>query len=456
MVQKRILVCDDEPGIRKTLAEILEDEGYAVFTCETGEELISFLQKGEQRVDAILQDIWLPGMSGVEVLEKAREMHPKLPIIMISGHATMDHAVKAIKLGAFDFLEKPLNLDRILVTLNNALRQSNLERKEQSLIEQIKKPVLVGKSEAMKRLQDDILLAAPSPGRVMIRGESGSGKEVTARLLHQHSDRANEPFIELNCAAIPEELIESELFGHVKGSFTGAIEHRTGKFELADGGTLFLDEIGDMSLNTQAKVLRVLQEQRFEKIGSAKTVQVNVRVITATNKNLEEEIKKGSFREDLFFRLSVIPIHIPALRHRLEDLPQLCEFFSNEFSRAYGKENLVFGPETLALMSAYRWPGNVRELRNAIERLMIMNRQRNVQPEDLPPEITGVAEHVNVIRPFNSLREAREDFEKRYLKFMLEKNHYHITHTAEALQIERSNLHRKIKQLEIGIPGKNE
>ncbi len=456
MAKKRILVCDDEPGIRKALAEILEDEGYAVYTCSSGEELLSFLKKGEEELHAVLLDVWLPGMSGVDALSEAKKINPQLPVIMISGHATMDHAVQATKLGAFDFLEKPLNLDRILLTINNALSHSRLLRKEQTLKEQLTKPVLIGDSPEIKRLNEDILLAAPSLGRVMIRGESGSGKEVTARLLHQHSERSEEPFIELNCAAIPEELIESELFGHIKGSFTGAIENRTGKFELADGGTLFLDEIGDMSMNTQAKVLRVLQEQRFQKIGGSQTIQVDVRLIAATNKNLEEEIKAGKFREDLYFRLSVIPIHIPPLRNRSEDIPLLCNFFCSQFSRDYGKPPLTFTTQTLQALQAYSWPGNVRELRNVVERLMIMNRDRTVHFEDLPREITGSEPSGFQVQPFNTLKEAREDFEKKYIEFMLERNDFHITNTAEALKIERSNLHRKIKQLGIEIRGKSE
>lgn len=456
MAERRILVCDDEPGIRKTLAEILEDEQFTVFTCPTGEELLYFLEHTEHHIHAVLLDIWLPGISGVEALDKIRIIQPDLPIIMISGHATMEHTVDAIKKGAFDFLEKPLNIDRVLLTIQNALKHSQLKENERLLRRKLEKPRLIGESPAMQQLNEEILRAAPSPGRVMILGESGSGKEVTAQLLHQHSLRASEPFIELNCAAIPEELIESELFGHVKGSFTGAINHRTGKFELADGGTLFLDEIGDMSLNTQAKVLRVLQEQRFQKIGGSNTIQVDVRVIAATNKNLEEEIAQGNFREDLFFRLSVIPLRIPPLRERALDIPPLCDYFSHAFSREYARDPLNFDPETFTLMQAYSWPGNVRELKNVVERLMIMNRERRVRPEDLPPEIKGNTQRTWTDESFHSLKEARDHFEKHYIIKILKEHDFNVTHTAEALGLERSHLHRKIKQHEIDIRSKHE
>ena len=456
MAKKRVLICDDEPGIRKALTEILEDDDYGVFTCETGEELIYLLKKAEQTLHAIFLDVWLPGQSGVEILSQIRAIRQDIPVIMISGHATMEVAVQATKLGAFDFLEKPLSIDRILLTLQNALRQSQLEQRQKHLTGQIEQPQLIGTSAPIVKLSEDILMAGPSPGRVLILGESGAGKEVTAKLLHQNSNRSEEPFIEVNCAAIPEELIESELFGHVKGSFTGAIDHRVGKFELADGGTLFLDEIGDMSLNTQAKVLRVLQDQRFQKIGGSKTIHVDVRVIAATNKNLEEEIKKGHFREDLFFRLSVIPIRVPSLRERPQDIPLLCEFFSQEFSREYGRDLLLFEPKTLHLLQSYSWPGNVRELKNIIERLMIMSRGPRVKPGDLPPEIKGSQPSTFHMGPFDSLKEARDHFEKHYISLVLEQNNFNVTKTAEILKIERSNLHRKLKQLEIEIRGKHE
>jgi len=449
MPTKRIAICDDEPGIRKALTDILEDEDYRVFACSSAEELLGLLKSGEHTLHAVLLDVWLPGLSGIEALSPIKQLQPTLPVIMISGHATMEHAVEATKLGAFDFLEKPLNLDRVLVTIHNAVRHAVLERRQEQIEEQEQVPELIGISPQIDTLREDIQRAAPSPGRVLIRGESGSGKEVTARLLHFHSQRAKEPFIELNCAAIPEELIESELFGHVKGSFTGAIDNRTGKFELADGGTLFLDEIGDMSLATQAKVLRVLQEQRFQKIGGSKTIHVDVRVIAATNKNLEQEIKNGNFREDLFFRLSVIPIVVPALRHRPQDLPLLCGHFSKEFSKEYGKDPITFDESALSAMQAYSWPGNVRELKNIVERLMIMGRQSNVTRSDLPPELLGLDTQTHRLRTFLSLKEAREDFEKSYITQILRDNDFNITRTAQALQVERSNLHRKMKQLQI-------
>lgn len=443
----RVMICDDEPSIRKTLSEILEDENYQVTTADSGENLLAQLRKSESRIDALLLDVWLPGMDGVEILAKIRELGYKMPVILISGHATLDYAVRATKLGAFDFLEKPLNLDKVILTLGNALKQSRLEKRQRQLEAQLPTVEMIG--EGVQSLREEIEMAAPTPGRVLILGESGSGKELAARLLHELSDRSDGPFIEMNCAAIPEELIESELFGHVKGSFTGAHETRQGKFELADGGALFLDEIADMSMNTQAKVLRVLQEQRFQPVGSGKTLHVDVRVIAATNKDLEHEISEGRFREDLFYRLNVIPLHIPPLRNRAGDIPALCAHFVNEFSKSYGKQPITFTKEAMAGLCQYGWPGNIRELRNIIERLLIMSRKQELDLADLPQQIRGETSTDLFMGNFDSLRQAREHFEKCYIEHQLKLNNGNITKTAESLKLERSNLHKKIKQYEI-------
>lgn len=444
-----ILICDDEPAIRKTLSEILEDEGYSVKAVESGEAMLQYLHRSDTRVDAALLDVWLPGMDGVETLETLRRKGYRMPVIVISGHATLDLGVKATKLGAFDFLEKPLNLDKVVLTLNNALRQSRLERRKAQLEASMPTVAMIGEAPLMVQLKEDIAMAGASASRVLILGESGSGKEVTARLLHAHSPRANEAFVEMNCAAIPEELIESELFGHVKGSFTGANETRQGKFEQADRGTLFLDEIADMSLNTQAKVLRVLQEQRFQAVGGTKTLQVDVRVIAATNKDLEKEIEEGRFREDLYYRLSVIPLSMPPLRERLEDLEPLCTHFIASFARNLGRPPIQIQPDAMQAMASYRWPGNVRELRNVLERLMIMSRQPEISLGQLPAQIRGENEPSMWFGAHESLKAAREDFERRYIEYHLRRCEGNITRTAEALKLERSHLHKKIKQYQI-------
>jgi len=404
MPQARIMICDDEPAIRKTLTEILQDEHYRAVSADSGEALLSHLSRSVSRVDAILLDVWLPGMDGVETLGKLRELGYRIPVIMISGHATLDMAVQATRLGAFDFLEKPLNLDKVVLTLGNALKQQRLEKRQASLEAQLPGVEIVGSSTEITKLKEDIALAAPSKGRVLILGESGSGKELAARLVLQLSGRRDGPFVEMNCAAIPEELIESELFGHIKGSFTGANETRAGKFELADGGTLFLDEIADMSTNTQAKVLRVLQEQSFMQIGGSKTIYSDVRVIAATNKDLEKEIAVGRFREDLYFRLNVIPLVVPPLRRRPEDLALLCDHFIETFSRAYGRPRIVFSEEALACLMRYPWPGNVRELRNVIERLVIMSRQQKLDSGQLPAHILGKQQENPVFAQYESLK----------------------------------------------------
>ena len=366
-----VLIVDDEPGIRESLTDVLEDEGYRVESVGSGEACLETLQTS--KFDVVLLDIWLPGMDGIQVLEKIQALEAPPTVIMISGHGTIETAVRSTKLGAFDFIEKPLSIDKTLLTLRHALEQSRLAAQNRELREELHgRDRIIGASVPMKALRQQLQLAAPTNGRVLIYGESGTGKELVAHALHNHSQRAEQPFVEVNCAAIPEELIESELFGHIKGSFTGALEDKTGKFEQADGGSLFLDEVGDMSLRTQSKVLRVIEEQRFTPVGSGNNLTVDVRIIAATNKHLEDEIQKGNFREDLFYRLNVIPFYVPPLREHAEDIPTLANFFLAEFARAYGRRPKHFAESAMEILLAYRWPGNVRELKNLVERLVIM------------------------------------------------------------------------------------
>jgi two-component system nitrogen regulation response regulator NtrX len=442
----RILIVDDEESIRATLRQILEDEGYAVEECEDGERALQLLEHGEY--DAALLDVWLPGMDGIEVLQQITSRKIPVEVVVISGHGTIETAVKATKFGAVDFIEKPLSLDRVLLAVANAVKKRRLEQKTQILTSQLQREVtLVGKSPAIEALKEQIHRAAPTSGRVLIMGENGTGKEVVARLIHQNSNRTSEPFVELNCAAIPTELIESELFGHRKGAFTGAVEHKKGKFLLADGGTLFLDEVGDMSLTTQAKVLRVLEEQAFEPVGGSETRRVDVRVIAATNKNLPAEIGKGRFREDLYYRLNVLPILVPPLRERAEDAPLLCAYYLDYYSRQYGMAPKHLTADAARLLMAYPWPGNVRELRNLMERLMIMVTGGEIQPRHLPldlPVPSGAA-----IPKGGPLKDAREAFERDFILKSLHRNAWHVTHTAEELQIERRHLYRRMASLNI-------
>lgn len=440
-----ILVVDDEEGIREALSEILGDEGYQVITASTGEEALNILRK--EPPDLVLLDIWLPGMDGIETLREIKNLRSDVPVIMISGHGTIEIAVKATKMGASDFLEKPLSLDRVIISARNALALSNLERENRNLKENLSRQWrLIGESEKMKTLRLQIEMAAKSSSRVLITGESGSGKELVARLLHSLSNRSSKPFIEVNCAAIPQELIESELFGHEKGSFTGAFERKKGKFELADGGTLFLDEIGDMSLQTQAKVLRVIETQEFQRVGGSSTIKVDVRIIAATNKDLPEEVKKGTFREDLFFRLNVIPLSVPPLRERKEDIPLLIDHFLKTISEEYGQRPKKITPEAIRILQGHEWPGNVRELRNTIERLLIMTSSDVITERDI--SIGSSTEVADYFR-YRTLKEARDAFEKDFITRRLKENNWNISKTAEQLDIERSNLHRKIKAYNI-------
>ncbi len=457
MSREEILVVDDEKNIRSSLEGILKDEGYRVRGAGTGEDLLK--QIAQAIPDLVVLDVWLPGMDGLQALEEVKRLHPQLPVIMISGHSSVETAVKATKLGAYDFIEKPLSLEKTVLAVRNALDHHRLEQENLALRQTLaERYEIVGGSAAIQALRGQIQSAAPSHGRVLIRGESGTGKELIARAIHRQSLRAEKPFVEVNCAAIPDELIESELFGHEKGSFTGATTKRRGKFDVADGGTIFLDEVGDMSLKTQAKVLRVLQEQTFERVGGSETLSVDVRVIAASNKDLEEEIRKGTFREDLFYRLNVIPFEVPPLRDRKEDIALLADHFLRLFSREYGKRQKVMDAEAMQLLVQYAWPGNVRELRNVIERMVIMVPQEIIGQDDVAsalrlrqPSETGtpVASGAEME---GTLREAREEFEKAFILRRLREAHWNITRAAERLGIERSNLHRKIKGYGIETP----
>jgi two-component system nitrogen regulation response regulator NtrX len=450
-----ILIVDDELGIRQSLTNVLEDEGYEVEAVASGEECLEALTR--KRFALVLLDIWLPGMDGLQTLEKIQALEEPPTVIMISGHGTIETAVRATKLGAFDFIEKPLSIEKTLLTLQHAVEQLNLAAQNRQLQEELHGQYrILGESVPMKALRQQIALAAPTTGRVLIYGESGVGKELVAHALHQSGSRAERPFVEVNCAAIPEELIESELFGHLKGSFTGAVEDKTGKFEQADGGTLFLDEIGDMSLRTQSKVLRVIEEQRFTPVGSGSNRVVDVRIIAATNKNLQEEIQKGNFREDLFYRLNVIPFYVPALREHAEDIPILANHYLTAFARSYGRKPKHFSESAMECLIRYRWPGNVRELRNLVERLVIMVPGSRIERRHLPPAIfhdhAKSAASDSALAPvqgFSTLHEARAAYERDYILRKLEENRGNVSRTAEVLGLERSHLYRKMKSLGI-------
>jgi len=435
----RILIIDDEPSIRSTLAQILEDEGHKTTTCESGEEGLTQLAREE--FDLVLLDLWLPGIDGLAVLERLRGAGGT-PVIVISGHGSVDSAVRATRLGAYDFLEKPLSLERVLLTVNHALSDRRLREQVRDLRRLALEELLVGESDVMKHLDQQIRSAAASHSRVLITGENGSGKEIVARTLHRLSPRAEQPFVDVNCAAIPEELIESELFGHRKGAFTGAIDDRKGKFELADGGTLFLDEVGDMSLKTQAKVLRVLQEQTFQRVGGQQTIKVDVRVIAATNKDLESEIAGGSFRSDLYYRLNVIPIEVPPLRARGNDVALLADYFLRRFAAEIGQQKKKLSSGAVSKLKSYHWPGNVRELRNVAERLAILLPGDTIEPEDI--HLGARAESPAQIAANLTLKEARDEFEKQYILARLREFGGNVSRTADALRVERSNLYRKL------------
>jgi two-component system nitrogen regulation response regulator NtrX len=444
---KSVLVVDDEAGIRQTLSGVLEDEGLSVETVATGEEC---LRAFERRVfGCVLLDVWLPGMDGLETLERLKAAYPETAVIMISGHGNIETAVRATRLGALDFIEKPLQIERTVLAIRNALRQRQLEADNQRLRQQLDDCVMIGESVPMRALRQQIAVAAPTNGRILIYGESGTGKELVARSIHHSSARASMPFVALNCAAIPEELIESELFGHTKGAFTGATQAKRGKFEQADGGTLLLDEVSDMSLKVQAKVLRVLEEQRFEPVGSNTTVKVDVRIIAATNKRLDEEIERGSFRADLFYRLNVIPFEVPPLRERREDIPLLIDHFNRKYSAEYNRAPRIFAAAAIEQMASHAWPGNVRELRNTVERVVIMSTKEAIAAQDLP--LLGSLEGVKMPASYNftSYREGREAYERNYIIRKIAECDGNITRTAEALGIDRSHLYRRMKALGI-------
>jgi two-component system nitrogen regulation response regulator NtrX len=446
----RVLIVDDEPGIRETLRAVLEDEGFVCEAVESGEGCLEEL--GRQRYEAVLLDVWLPGMDGLQTLERIQEMPQadRPEVVVISGHGTIETAVRATKLGAFDFLEKPLTIEKVTVVLHNAIKQRRLRVELDQWKEAGRQRYrIIGESVPMKALRQQLALMAATNGRVLIFGESGTGKELIAHALHAASTRAAEPFVEVNCAAIPEEMIESELFGHRRGSFPGAAEDKIGKFQKADGGTLFLDEVGDMSLKTQAKVLRALDEQRLEPVGAAESIQVDVRVVASTNKNLEEEIERGNFREDLFYRLNVIPFFVPPLRERVEDVRLLADHFLNEFTTAYGRKPKELTEDALRALEDYPWPGNVRELRNLMERIVIMNPQTRISARDIPLDRARRAVFYKPVEHFGSLQQVREAVERDYIARKLDESKGNVTRAAELLGLERSHLYRKMKALGI-------
>ena len=450
MNSAHILLVDDEKRICTSLTGILKDEGYKVRAVNDGQAALEVLE--EHLPDLMLLDLWMPGMDGLQVLELVKQRYPNLPVIVISGHGNIETAVKAAKLGAYDFLEKPLSLEKTLILVERALDQRRLVQENLDLRKRVeRKYEMIGNSKAMQEIRERIATAAPTNGRVLIYGENGTGKELIARALHRQSLRADKPFVEVNCAAIPQELIESELFGHEKGAFTGATSKKRGKFELAHEGTLFLDEIGDMSLATQAKVLRVLQEQKFERVGGSEVLEADFRVFAASNKNLEQEIEQGNFREDLFYRLNVIPFYAPPLRSRPEDIPLLANHFLQEFSLENGRRIKTITQEAMEILLQYDWPGNIRELKNVIERLVIMVPSNMIRAEHIPNSILGggrrrsVTPGLSYSAPWKPLKDAKNTFEKQYILECLKAHSSNITKTAQTLGIERTYLHKKIR-----------
>ncbi len=444
-----ILIVDDEPSILQSLGGLLTDEGFEVIAATNGYEALKII--GAESPDLVLLDIWMPGIDGIETLKEIKKSHPILPVIIISGHGTIETAVRATKLGAYNFIEKPLSIDKVIVTINNALNFRRLEEENQYLRKKtLEKNSITGNSPATIELKKEISIAAPKDAWILITGENGTGKELIARTIHQLSSRALKPLIDVNCAAIPEDLIESELFGHEKGAFEGATTKKRGKFELANGGTLFLDEIGDMSLKTQGKILRVLQEMQFQRVGGSRTINVDVRIIAATNKTLEAEIKNGTFREDLYYRLNVIPINVHALKNRPEDIPLLVETFIRESANENMGLEKKLTDAAMEALCRYAWPGNVRELKNLVERLMIMVEKDVIDISDLPAMVGAAApesqppEH-NRLFEIENLKEAKKAFEKAFIQNKLEEQENNVTKTAEAIGVARSYLHKKLK-----------
>jgi two-component system, NtrC family, nitrogen regulation response regulator NtrX len=455
-----VLIVDDEAEIRDSLESILSEEGYVVTTAATAHEALTLL--GDAIYDVVLLDIWLPDRDGLDALGDIRQMDSAhLPeVIIISGHGTIEAAVRATKLGAYDFLEKPLSLDRTLIVLKNAIQARQLRADNKEMVRQLSfRACVTGNSVPMKALRQQIKLMAPTNGRVLIYGESGTGKELIGRAMHAESLRKDRVFVELNCAAIPEDHIETELFGYRRGAMAagaaaGAPAEKRGTFERADGGTLFLDEVGDMSLKTQARVLRALDEQRFLPVGATHAVHVDVRVIAATNKDLEEEIARGNFREDLFYRLNVIPFFVPPLRDRKEDIPLLVKEFLQEFGQQYGRPHVEMHPDALEALRQYHWPGNVRELRNLVERVLILNpKTQRIERKHLPMLVNREGREGGKTRgeEFSTLLEAREAYERDYILKKLEECHGNVSRTAEALGLERSHLYRKMKALGVNV-----
>ena len=448
----KILIVDDEENIINSMTPILQDEGHIVFSGKTGEDALNFMSKNE--VDLLLLDVWLPDADGIDLLGKIKGLYPESAVIMISGHGSIDIAVKSTRMGAFDFLEKPPSLDRLVTSVNNALEQTrlrkeNIKLKKKSFVDD----EMIGNSSQINEIKDIIRRAAKTNARVLITGQSGTGKELVARAIFQLSNRSDEPFLKMNCAAIPDELIESELFGHEKGSFTGALGRRLGKFEHADGGTLFLDEVSDMSLSAQAKVLRVLQEQQFERVGGNDTITVDVRVIAATNVNIAQAIQEGKFREDLYYRLNVIPISMPSLSERKEDIDLLVNYFLEMFTQEHGTRKKIITDEGMRFLREYPWPGNVRELKNILERVVIMVSSEVIKAEDIKKNI-GSEMHVSLkgIKHVDKpLKDARDDFEREYITASLKKNGWDIFAAAKELGLERPGLNKKIKQYNIDV-----
>ncbi|MCL2760992.1 MAG: sigma-54 dependent transcriptional regulator [Desulfuromonadales bacterium] len=440
-----ILIVDDEESIREALQGVLEDEGYRVITAENGIDGIEAVQKDIP--DLVLLDIWMPKMDGLEALKKLRELYPNLAVVMISGHGTIETAVNATKMGAFDFIEKPLSLDKVLLTVSNAVNMSRLIEENASLKGLIDDQCeLVGDSAKIKELREQIKRVASADSSVLITGETGTGKELVARVIHSLSSRKDKPFISMNCAALPEELMESELFGHEKGAFPGAISQKKGKLDIANGGTLFLNNVEELSVNGQRKLLKLLQESNYERVGGTRSIKADLRIIAATVLDIEKMASAGEFLPDLYYRLNVVPLHIPALREHLEDIPELVKYFLDRFCIKEGREKKEASKDTLKALKNYDWPGNIRELKNIIERMVIMSSGQFLEISALPDMfVMGQDNVIDDFRESNSLRGAREEFEREFIMQKLEENDWNITKTAEAIELERSNLHRKIK-----------
>ena len=453
-MRKTILIVDDEASIRQSLGAILADEGYEILTAMSGEDALKVIE--EELPNLVLLDIWLPGMDGIETLKAIKAEHPQLRVIIMSGHGTIETAVKATKLGAFDFIEKPLSLDKVILLVEHALGMVSLEEENVLLKQKMTQEYeLTGCSAEIVDLKEAIGIIAPTNAWVLIMGENGTGKELVARSLHRLSRRCTKPFIEVNCAAIPEDLIESELFGHEKGAFTGATQKKRGKFDLAHEGTIFLDEVADMSLKAQAKILRILQEKKFERVGGNKMIHVDVRVLAATNKDLEREMEEGRFRQDLYYRLNVIPLLVPPLRDRKEDIPLLAERFLKDFASKEGEPQKTISDNALDVLMLHNWPGNVRELKNIIERLVIMVPSSVIRAEDIPPFSHSELERneSGLEEASDSFKTAKMDFEKQYILKKLKEFDGNISKTAEAIGLERSNLHRKIRGYGLDVKG---